>query len=93
MCNKKMGTNTSVSTLQDTDNSDLCKVCKIQTCEQWIQCDICQSWHHRKCVGLSNVLKWKKFLVQGHSGFVKTANKYVKTVNMYLNLWECFGCL
>lgn len=51
----------SVSTLTETDNSDVCKVCKLQTGEEWIQCDSCQSWHHRKCAGLSNVLKWKKF--------------------------------
>ena len=45
-------------------NDDLCQVC-LQEDEKsgntdWIQCDKCQNWLHRKCAGLGHHMKWHK---------------------------------
>ena len=48
--------------LMDSDNdSDVCAKCGSGEGTDWIQCDSCNSWLHRKCAGLSNYMKWKKY--------------------------------
>ncbi|KAH3716299.1 hypothetical protein DPMN_059018 [Dreissena polymorpha] len=29
--------------------------------EEWIACDICNKWYHRRCCGLSSLTKWKYY--------------------------------
>ncbi|KAH3823811.1 hypothetical protein DPMN_125633 [Dreissena polymorpha] len=45
--------------------SDICKKCQQADGELWIQCDSCNSWLHRKCAGLQNAMKWKKYSKAG----------------------------
>jgi hypothetical protein len=52
-------------------NQDLCKQCQKSEGVQWIQCDSCDAWLHRKCAGLQNAKKWKKLSKEGASWFCK----------------------
>lgn len=45
--------------------SDLCKKCLTVEGDQWIQCDSCNEWYHRKCAGLQNARKWRKYSKDG----------------------------
>ena len=54
--------NDSPDETSDSENaSDVCVKCNIGEGSDWIQCDSCNSWLHRKCAGLSNYMKWKKY--------------------------------
>ena len=54
--------NDPLAELMDSDNdSDVCAKCGSGEGTDWIQCDSCNSWLHRKCAGLSNYMKWKKY--------------------------------
>lgn len=44
----------------DIDDTEKCKKCLSDTNDQWIQCDSCDSWFHRKCAGLKSIKLWKK---------------------------------
>jgi hypothetical protein len=49
----------------DEDNAT-CKVCYSSSGQtDWIQCDSCHGWFHRKCAGLQHHLRWKKFQRKG----------------------------
>lgn len=52
-------------------DSDTCVKCHTGEGNDWIQCDGCDSWLHRKCAGLSNYKKWKKFSKESVSWFCK----------------------
>lgn len=52
-----------------TSDSDLCAKCKTGEGNDWIQCDGCNSWLHRKCAGLANYRKWKKYSKESASWF------------------------
>ena len=64
---KKTNTNKTIEILEigadDSENDDQCKVCSASAKqnEDWILCDRCDKWLHRKCAGLSNITKWRKY--------------------------------
>ncbi|MEW8545726.1 MAG: hypothetical protein AB2693_19565 [Candidatus Thiodiazotropha sp.] len=60
---------TSASTMDDRGSEpadsdsdrEVCAKCKADKNDEWIQCDGCDAWLHRKCAGLSNFMKWRKY--------------------------------
>jgi hypothetical protein len=56
----------------ENDSHVICKVCDTHDKEtQWIQCDSCNAWLHRKCAGLKHHMKWKKHQRKGSHFFCK----------------------
>ena len=49
------------------DESDLCRECLTDAPDEWIQCDKCNRWYHRKCTSLKSNRMWKKFSKDGVS--------------------------
>ncbi|WAR26397.1 PIF1-like protein, partial [Mya arenaria] len=48
------------------ESTESCKICKLTEYQaphltEWISCDGCDGWLHRKCAGLQNHFKWQKF--------------------------------
>lgn len=57
-----------MSTQSDSDNeasSDLCHTCFLSKDDEWIQCDSCNKWFHRKCAGLKNKKQWNRLQKEG----------------------------
>ncbi|XP_069109558.1 uncharacterized protein [Argopecten irradians] len=56
---------TSMESSTDTlpTSETMCKICLKgdKPGMEWISCDGCDLWLHRKCAGLTNHLKWKKY--------------------------------
>jgi hypothetical protein len=52
-----------LGTDETIDEHSLCGICGglYRDGKDWIQCDYCSKWFHRRCGGLSNALKWKKY--------------------------------
>jgi hypothetical protein len=51
---------------ENSDEETSCQVCNLNqntapSQTQWINCDGCNGWLHRKCAGLQHHLRWKKF--------------------------------
>lgn len=55
--------------LEEDDNEDICNRCQTEKNDQWIQCDSCSSWFHRRCAGLQHNKKWGKFQKEGVNWF------------------------
>ena len=47
----------------DDDDDNSCHKCgkTYNEDEDWIACDICSKWYHRRCCGLSNVKRWNYY--------------------------------
>jgi len=56
----------------EENSSDLCQACYVEKCDEWIQCDSCDSWFHRKCAGLKNAKQWKKHSQSGVTWFCRS---------------------
>ncbi|XP_045173548.2 uncharacterized protein LOC123535080 [Mercenaria mercenaria] len=53
------------SSPQPVLDDEMCKKCFLDKDDEWIQCDSCNGWFHRKCAGLKNVRQWKKYNKEG----------------------------
>jgi hypothetical protein len=58
-------------TSAETEDTELCKKCMTNRPDEWIQCDSCSGWLHRKCAGLSNTRQWKMFTKEAAQWFCK----------------------
>ena len=58
---------------QGSDNADedLCHKCFSDKEGDWIQCDSCDHWFHRKCAGIKTLREYKKVSATGSSWFCK----------------------
>jgi len=54
-----------------TDTSDMCKKCQNEKDDEFIQCDSCDGWYHRRCAELQNHKKWKKYTKDDVNWFCK----------------------
>ena len=60
-----------VESFESDSDSDVCLKCGNGEGADWIQCDSCNSWLHRNCAGLSNYIKWKKYLKDSATWYCK----------------------
>ena len=68
------GTSTRDNTFDD-DSADLCKMCVTDKNDEWILCDSCNEWYHRKYAGLKNA-SGKNTVKKEFHGCAKHASKY-----------------
>lgn len=61
--------NQSTEPSPDKLQDDLCKKCLTEKNDDWIQCDSCNAWFHRKCSGLKTKKQWATFSKDGVSWF------------------------
>ena len=65
------GPSSALGDKQAPDNDDLCHKCFSDKEGDWIQCDSCDHWFHRKCAGMKTFRGYKKVSATGSSWFCK----------------------